>query len=63
MKKLLYVAAVLAFLVVLCGYTPAGAFDEKGSIYLSQQTQESAAKQPEPPQDEVLDEAETEEED
>jgi phospholipid-binding lipoprotein MlaA len=62
-KKLLYIAAVLAFLVVLCGYTPAGAFDEKGSIYLSQQTEESAAKQPEPPQDEGLDEAETEEED
>jgi hypothetical protein len=48
-KKLLYVAAVLTFFVVLCGYTPAGAFDEKGSIYLSQQTQESVDTQPEPP--------------
>ena len=60
MKKLLYVAAVLAFLVVLCGYTPAGAFDETGSIYLSQQTEESADKQSEAPMGEVSDEAETE---
>ncbi len=62
MKKLLSIAAVLAFFVVLCGYTPAGAFDEKGRIYLAQQTQESADKQPEIPPTEVSDEAETEEE-
>ncbi len=58
MKKLLYVAAVLAFFVVLCGYTPAGAFDEKGRMYLAQQTQESADEQSETPPAEVLDEEE-----
>jgi phospholipid-binding lipoprotein MlaA len=62
-KKLLSIAAVLAFFVVLCGYTPAGAFDEKGRIYLAQQTQESADKQSETPPSEVSDEAETEEDD
>jgi len=61
-KKLLYVAAVVAFLVVLCGYTPAGAVDEKGMIYLAQQTEESTDKQPEPSGDDVSDEAEAEEE-
>ena len=58
MKKLLCVAAVLAFFVVLCGYTPAGAFDEKGRMYLAQQTQESADEQSETPPAEVLDEEE-----
>jgi phospholipid-binding lipoprotein MlaA len=61
-KKLLPIAAVLAFFVVLCGYTPAGAFDEKGRMYLAQQTQESTDKQPQIPPAEVSDEAETEEE-
>ena len=63
MKKLLSVAAILAFFVVLCGYTPAGAFDEKGRIYLAQQTQESADEQSEKPPTEVSDEAATQEED
>jgi phospholipid-binding lipoprotein MlaA len=62
-KKLLSAAAVTAFLIVLCGYTPAGAFDETGSIYLTQQTEESADKQSEAPMGEVSDGAETEEED
>jgi phospholipid-binding lipoprotein MlaA len=57
------VAAVVAFFVVLCGYTPAGAFREKGMIYLAQQTGESVDKQSEAPPGENLDEAETEEED
>jgi phospholipid-binding lipoprotein MlaA len=61
-KNLLYVAAVVAFFVVLCGYSPADAFREKGMIYLAQQTEESAGKQPEAPGGEVLDEAEAEEE-
>ena len=63
MKKLLTFAALTAFLIVLCGYTPASAFDEKGSIYLSQQTQKSVDKEPETHGSEVSDEAEAEEED
>ena len=63
MKNLLCVAAVVAFFVVLCGYTPADAFREKGVIYLAQQTEESAEKKSEAPGSEVLDEAETEGED
>ncbi len=63
MKNLLCVAAVVAFFVVLCGYTPADAFREKGVIYLAQQTEESAEKKSEAPGGEVLDETETEGED
>jgi phospholipid-binding lipoprotein MlaA len=62
-KKLLYVAAVLVFFVVLCGYTPATAFRGKGRIYLAQQTEESTDKQSETPRAEASDEAETEGED
>ena len=63
MKNLFYVAAVVAFLVVLCGYTPADAFDEKGRMYLTQNTQEATDKQAETPRGDVLDETETEGED
>jgi phospholipid-binding lipoprotein MlaA len=62
-KNLLCVAVVVAFFVVLCGFTPADAFREKGMIYLAQQTEESAEKKSEAPGGEVLDEAETEGED
>jgi phospholipid-binding lipoprotein MlaA len=62
-KNLLCVAVVVAFFVVLCGYTPADAFREKGTIYLAQQTEESAEKQSEAPQGEDVDDAETEGED
>jgi len=61
-KNLFYVAAVVAFFVVLCGNTPADAFDEKGKIYLVQQTQESTGKQSEKPRGDVLDETEGEDE-
>jgi len=62
-KKLLSLAAVLVFFVVLCGLTPAAAFDEKGRIYLAQQTEESTDKQSEAPRVEASDDAETEGED
>ena len=63
MKKILSFAAVLAFFVVLCGYTPAGAFREKGMIFLAQQTEESANKESETQSGEASDEAESEGED
>ena len=63
MKKLLYVATVVAFFVLFCFYTPADASGEKGMIYLAQQTEESAAGESETPGGEVSDDAETEEED
>ena len=63
MKILISLAAVLALIVVLCDHTPADAFGEKGSIYLTQQADESADKQSETPRGEILDEAEAEEED
>jgi len=62
-KQLLFVAVVTAFLIVLWGYTPAGAAGEKGMIYLAQQTEESTDKQSETPRAEASDEAETEGED
>jgi phospholipid-binding lipoprotein MlaA len=62
-KNLLYVAAVVAFFIVLFGYTPADAFREKGVIYLSQQTEESADKESETQGGEVSDDAETDEND
>ena len=63
MKILFFVAAVVTFFVVLCGYTPAGAFREKGMIYLAQQTKQSADKQSEAQGGEVSDDAETDEDD
>jgi phospholipid-binding lipoprotein MlaA len=63
MKKLLSAAIVTAFLIVLCGYTHADAFREKGMIYLAQQTEASADKKSEAPRGEDLDDAETEGED
>lgn len=63
MKKLLTVATVTAFIIVLCGYSPADAFREKDMSYLAQQTEESADKQVEAPVGENLDDAETKEED
>ena len=63
MKQLLFVAVVTAFLIVLWGYTPAGAAGERGMIYLAQQTEESTDKQSETPRAEASDEAETEGED
>ena len=55
MKQLFIVAVVTAFLIVLCGYTPAGAAGEKGRIYLAQQTEESADKESETHSGEVPD--------
>ena len=63
MKQLLFVAVVTAFLIVLWGYTPAGAAGERGMIYLAQQTEESTDKQSETPRAEASDEAESEGED
>ena len=63
MKQLLFVAVVTAFLIVLWGYTPAGAAGERGMIYLAQQTEESTDKQSETPRAEASDEAEAEGED
>ena len=63
MKKLILLVATLAFLIVLCGHTPADAFHEKDLTYLAQQTEESADKQSETVMDEGSDEAEAEEED
>ena len=63
MKKLILLVATLAFLIVLCGHTPADAFREKNMSYLAQQTEESADKQSETVMDEGSDEAEAEEED
>ena len=63
MKQLLFVAVVTAFLIILWGYTPAGAAGERGMIYLAQQTEESTDKQSETPRAEASDEAETEGED
>ena len=63
MKELISLAAVLALFIVLCGLSPADAFDEKGMIYLAQQADESADKQTETPKGEILDEAEAEAED
>jgi len=62
-KKLILLVATLAFLIVLCGHTPADAFHEKDLTYLAQQTEESADKQSETVMDEGSDEAEAEEED
>jgi len=62
-KQLLFVAVVTAFLIVLWGYTPAGAAGERGMIYLAQQTEESTDKQSETPRAEASDEAESEGED
>ena len=63
MKKLILLVATLAFLIVLCGHTPADAFHEKDLTYLAQQTEESADNQSETVMDEGSDEAEAEEED
>jgi phospholipid-binding lipoprotein MlaA len=65
-KKLLSVAAVIAFFILLSGYTPAEGFDNEPvepGILLAQQTQESATEQSETPKEEVLDEAKEGEED
>ena len=63
MKKLISLVAALAFFMVLCGHTPAGAFRQTDMSYLAQQTEESADKQSETVMDESPDEAEAEEED
>ena len=63
MKKLISLVAIMVFFVVLCGHTPAGAFREKGIIYLAQQTGESADEQSATPMDDVSDEAAIDEED
>ena len=57
-KKLLSAAIVTAFLITLCGYTPADAFREKGMIYLAQQTEQSADEKSEAPPGEDSDDAE-----
>ena len=63
MKKLISLAAIMVLFVVLCGHTPAGAFREKGIIYLAQQTGDSADKQSGTAMDEVSDEAAIDDED
>ncbi len=63
MKKLISLVAALTFFIVLYGHTPAGAFRERDIIYLAQQTDKSAEKQPGTAMDEVSDEAALEEED
>jgi len=70
-RKVLYLAAVTAFIVVFCGYTPAGAFNNEPielpglrlSLLMAQQTQESTDEQSETPREEVPDQAEQEEDD
>ena len=59
-RKALYLAVVTAFIVVFCGYTPAGAFNNEpvdNALLLAQQTQESANEQSKTPGDEILDPA------
>ena len=63
MKKLLSLAAVLAFLIVICGQTPSAAFGEKGAVYLVQNTGGEAAEQAETGGDEVSEKTESDEED
>ena len=66
MKKPLSVVAVSALLIAFCGYAPVGAFQSEPPelvMLYAQQTEEFADKQSETPRDEVLNEAETEEED
>jgi phospholipid-binding lipoprotein MlaA len=43
-KKILSAAAAAAFILVLCIYGPAGAFNGEATLYLAQQTQESTAE-------------------
>ena len=70
-RKALYFVAVTAFIVVFCGYTPAGAFNDEPielpglrlSLLMAQQTQESTDEQSETPREEVPDQAEQEEDD
>jgi phospholipid-binding lipoprotein MlaA len=62
-KKLISLAAALAFSMVLYGHTPADAFGQKETSYLAQQTEDSADKPSETVMDEGSDEAEAEEED
>jgi phospholipid-binding lipoprotein MlaA len=67
-KKLLSVAAVIAFFILLCGYTPAEGFDNEPiepGMLLAQQTQESADEheQSQTPPEEVMDQAKEGEED
>jgi phospholipid-binding lipoprotein MlaA len=59
-RKALYFVVVTAFIVVFCGYTPAGAFNNEpvdNTLLLAQQTQESANEQSKTPGDEILDPA------
>ena len=59
-RKALYLAVVTAFIVVFCGYTPAGAFNNEpvdNTLLLAQQTQESANEQSKTSGDEILDPA------
>ena len=62
MTKLLPVAAVIAFIVVFCMCGPVSAFEGGVALYLVQQTDESADTPSETPGDEVLEEAEAEDE-
>ena len=62
MTKLLPVAAVIAFIVVFCMCGPVRAFEGGVALYLAQQTDESADTPSETPGDEVLEEAEAEDE-
>jgi len=61
-RKALYLAVVTAFIVVFCGYTPAGAFNNEPldlTLLLAQATQESTDKQ----SDEVPDQTEQDKDD
>ncbi len=65
-RKALYLAVVTAFIVVFCGYTPAGAFNNEpvdNALLLAQQTQKSADEQSETPREEVPDQAEQDKDD
>jgi phospholipid-binding lipoprotein MlaA len=64
-KKLLTVAAVTVFFIVLGGYMPAEGFDNEPidpAQLLAQQSDETSDKQSETPRDEVLEEADAEDE-
>ena len=65
-RKALYPVTVAAFIILFCGYTPAGAFDNEpidNAVLLAQATQESANEQSETPRSEVLEEARENQED
>ena len=66
MKKLFAIGPLTTLVIVLCGYTPAECFDNEPiepAQLLAQQTQESTDKQSQTLREEVMDQAEQDEED